>query len=126
MGSSTDSFVMRHKPKIQSLLGNFYLDYFLNYKWTLYLSTGMGINFNNALIIYREREDKGNWSASSRMFAWQVGSGFSYSILENFTFDLNVRYIDFGKTSFKPSSLPAVYSVPVGAIEVLAGLNYRF
>lgn len=119
---------MGAKPqaKIQSLLGNVYLDYYLSPWASLYLSGGVGVGHLDITTELQKASGIEKITSPAKMLlAWQAGFGLNYMLTGNVGFDLNLRYVDFGKGAFS-SQKGILMNYPFFGIEALIGLNYRF
>lgn len=125
-----NEITMRPRIQFQSVLANLYLDYYLTSSINLYINTGIGVSFSKSMFDYVDDNNprkEGTLKFSSKTALWQVGLGIGYAFTKDFGLDLNLRYMDFGKTGFEPSKdIPAFASIPFSSIEMLLGLSYRF
>lgn len=120
----------------QTLLGNAYLDYYVNPSISLYASFGLGMSFSSATIDATSlapngpgsNKDKTNTLSAS--FAWQAGIGTAFALTESLWLDVNLRYIDLGnfasKLHIEPNIKNAKGSAKASAFEGIIGLNWRF
>lgn len=115
----------------QTLLGNAYLDYYVNPSASLYLSFGLGMSLSSSMLNYQQSSsgnDKTNTLSTS--FAWQVGLGTAFALTESLWLDLNLRYIDLGnfvsKISIRPEIENSKGTTKASAFEGVIGLNWRF
>lgn len=128
-GPSLSSF---HKIAVdaQTLLGNFYLDYYVTSSVNLYVSAGVGMSFLNTKVSVREKTSNSSIRISKTSFAWQVGLGTGYALTQSLGLDFNVRYVGLGKLragiNIQPDAPNARGETPLSAVDALIGLNFRF
>lgn len=121
---------MQFHTQIQSLLGNVYLDYYPVSMINLYLGAGVGAGFRKSSLDFNDsaQNRSGKMDASKKTaFVWQVGGGVGVALSKSLGLDLAIRYINFGKSHFKPVEyIKASTNIPIRGIEALLGLSYRF
>lgn len=115
------------------VLANCYLDYYITPKVAIYAGFGVGLSILNTsvdaysppLTTDASTPDADNTKVD---FAWQMGLGSRYSIVDNVIFDFNVRYIGItiSDIALGNTNLLRMQHGLVGAVEVLVGIAHKF
>ncbi|MGL4721855.1 MAG: outer membrane protein [Desulfovibrionaceae bacterium] len=107
----------RHNLTIGTLLVNWYLDFYVTKKIALYTGFGVGMGMVRHISM-----DTGIFKDIT--FSWNVNAGTMITVLKFLVIDIGVRYSDFGTINDGSRTL-LVKNAP-SAIEVLAGISYKF
>ena len=113
-----DDNTIKVKTNPDTLLANFYYDFYTGTGFTPYLTAGVGVGFTKLKV---EKDDV-ETSKKKTKLAWAVGLGSSYNFTDALTADLTVRFLDAGKIKGEETEGSATL---VGA-DILFGLRYAF
>jgi len=119
---------LQSKTSVTSVFANMFYDFHNQSDFTPYIGAGLGtarIRVENkwrargTLSEYQVSKSKSNWD-----FAWNVGAGVSYNLIDEIALDMGYRYADFGALT----DLPDLENVDVDGTghELLLGLRLTF
>lgn len=106
------------KTRFDTLLANFYYDFYTGTAFTPYINAGLGVAFDKLKI-----DDNGTESNKNKTrFAWEVGLGSSYNFTDALSADFSVRFVDAGKVKHgEPED-----SAKIIATDIMLGIRYAF
>ncbi len=110
---------------VQTLLANFYYDFYNESEFTPYVSGGIGAAFVTGKIGFtRNNGNETSRSIHDTNFAWAVGGGVGYMLTDAVTADLGYRYMNVGtsRTQMQDNDLDITGS----AHEFTLGLRFGF
>lgn len=105
------------KARADTLLANFYYDFYTGTGFTPYIDAGLGVGFDKIKV-----EGPASGKKNKTRFAWAAGLGSSYNFTDDFAVDLGARFYDAGKIKNdgdKPSAR-------ILGTDILLGVRYAF
>ena len=119
---------LKGKINTKSLMFNAYYDIPTGVSIRPYVGAGMGLARIKMTRKYIDRtapEENENISKTKTNFAWQIGTGVSYAVTNNWTLDAGYRYMNYGKVTHK-SQYNEKESFDVTGHNFYMGVRYTF
>lgn len=119
---------LQSKTSVTSIFANMFYDFHNQGDFTPYIGAGLGTARTRVENKWRESGTFGqysqNKSKSNWDFAWNVGAGVSYKLIDEIAVDMGYRYADFGTLD----DLPDMENVDIDGSghEVMLGLRLTF
>ncbi len=109
---------------MQTLLVNFYYDFYNESSFTPYVGAGLGVGFMNGNYKFDVSGSSFEGSMTDTVLAWHVGGGVGYAITDRITADLGYRYQTFG-SSYKDSNNQE-FETSTSGHEISLGVRFNF
>ncbi len=109
---------------MQTLLVNFYYDFYNESAFTPYVGAGIGAGFITGEYNYNIGGNKLKGELDDTVLAWNVGAGVGYAINEQITADLGYRYLS--TTNSNKEAAGYDLKTYTSAHEVSVGVRFNF
>ncbi len=118
-GFTSDSFY-----NMQTLLVNFYYDFYNESAFTPYIGGGIGAAFLSGETDIQAGGSSYHGSMDDTVFAWNVGGGVGYAINEQITADLGYRYLSLSNSNKEQAGYNIETST--SSHEISLGVRFNF
>jgi opacity protein-like surface antigen len=114
----------KFKVQANTLFVNAYYDFATGTQFTPYVGAGLGLAFLNSK--WRSSDDDSLGSKMRTNFAWNVGAGVAYEIVQNVSLDLGYRFAGLGQGRTKSDGDGYIKAKNVYQHQIMLGLRFAF